>query len=81
MRQIEIKEKSKCNEFYMIFLEGRFAPTKMHPTYEEAQAEARRLCEKEHANAYILKCVGGYEFCQGFAEIEVTDVSVKCGEE
>lgn len=81
MRQIEIKEESKINEFWMVYVPGGMAPSKAHPTYAEAQAEARRLCEKAHTDAYILKCVGGYEFCQGFAEIEVTDVPVKCEEE
>ena len=81
MRQIEIEEGSKCGEFWMVYVPGGIAPRKTHPTYEEAQVEARRLCEKVHSDAYILKAVGGYEFCQGFAEIKVADVPVKCEEE
>lgn len=81
MRQIEIKEESKIQEFWMVYVPGGMAPRKTHPTYEEAQVEARRLCEKEHSDAYILKAVGGYEFCQGFAWIDVNDVPVKCEEE
>lgn len=81
MRTIEIKEEGKIHEFWMVYISSGMAPRQTHPTYEEAQVEARRLCEKEHSDAYILKAVGGYEFCQGFAEIKVADVPVKCEEE
>lgn len=81
MKQIEIKEESKTQEFWMVYVANGMVSRQTHPTYEEAQTEARRLCEREHADAFILKCVGGYEFCQGFAEIEVMDVPVKCEEE
>lgn len=81
MKTIEIEKNSKIAPFYVVWVEDGCRPIKKHNTAIEASAEAHRLCEKEHADAYILKCVGGYEFCQGFADIEVTDTPVENEEE
>lgn len=77
MKTINIEENNKIAPFYIIWIENGRYPIKKYNTAIEASAEAHKLCEKKHADIYILKVVGGYEFCQGFADIEVTDTPVK----
>lgn len=42
---------------YLIFVEGKFKPSKIHTSLDEAEKEARRLCEKEMKEVHILKSV------------------------
>lgn len=41
--------------FWMVYLEGRSAPTKKHESYVEAMREALRLSTKERRSAYVLE--------------------------
>ena len=79
MRRIENVESSKMAPFYMVWVDGNSMPIKKHNTAIEASAEAYRLCEKEHCDAYVLKVIGGYEYCTGIADVEVmsTDFAVE----
>jgi hypothetical protein len=51
------KKMETKTEKFVVMVEGRNAPTKLHDTYESAEIEAKRLCEKERKNAYVLKVV------------------------
>lgn len=42
---------------YLIFVEGKSKPSKIHPSLDEAEKEARRLSEKEMKEVHILKSV------------------------
>lgn len=41
-------------EYYMLKVEGKGNPSKVHATLEEAQEEAERLCHKENAAVDVL---------------------------
>ena len=41
-------------EYYMLKVEGKGNPSKVHATLEEAQDEAERLCQKENAIVDVL---------------------------
>jgi hypothetical protein len=42
------------NEYYMLKVEGKGNPSKVHLTLEEAQDEAERLCHKENCPVDVL---------------------------
>jgi hypothetical protein len=42
-------------KFYMVFAEGRNAPTTKFETIEEAEAEAERICRKERLKTFVLE--------------------------
>lgn len=50
-------------KFWMIYVEGKASPTRRHEVFEEAHEEAKRLCQKENANTYILSAIRRYETC------------------
>ncbi len=41
--------------FYAVMLDGKGVPTVKHSSYEAAENEARRLCQKEQCKAYVMK--------------------------
>lgn len=47
-------------KFYMVWVEGKPAPTKKHYDKEAAVAEAKRLAEKEMKAAYVLESEESY---------------------
>lgn len=53
----ENKNMETHTEKYVVMIEGRNTPTKIHDSYETAEKEAKRLCEKERRNAHVLKIV------------------------
>ena len=69
MIELEIEHREKFKPFYMVFVEGKNAPTKKYDDINEANEEAMRLAEKEHTNAYVLKAVGGCGFCYCIADL------------
>ena len=46
--------------FWMVYVEGRSAPTKKHPTFLEAEKEAIRLAKCNQCAAYVLQAMQGY---------------------
>ena len=53
----ENKNMETKTEKYVVMVEGRTSPTKIHETYEAAEYEAKRLCLKEQLPVYICKAV------------------------
>lgn len=53
----ENKNMETKTDKYVVIVEGRSTPTKTHDSYEIAEKEAKRLCEKERRNAHVLKIV------------------------
>lgn len=51
------KKLVEINCEYLIFVEGKSKPKKIHSSLEEAEKEARRLCAKEMKEVHILKSV------------------------
>lgn len=51
------KNMETKTEKYVVIVEGKSIPTKVHENYETAEREAKRLCEKERRNAHVLKIV------------------------
>ena len=51
-------------EKYVVMVEGRTSPTKIHDSYETAEHEAKRLCLKEQLPVYICKAVTKVELNQ-----------------
>jgi hypothetical protein len=49
------KKTEKTEAFYMVYVEGRTAPTVKYPNITEAIEEANRLAIKEGRVAYVLK--------------------------
>lgn len=41
--------------FYMVYNPDGYCPRKKHPTYEDAENEAKRLAQKEDKPIYVLK--------------------------
>lgn len=78
MKEIDINEKQTIEPFYMVYVEGKLAPTKIYNDITKASAEAHRLCKKEHAAAYVLKVVGGYECYEGIGDIVVKEQCIGC---
>ena len=72
-REIEIKETAEVRPFYMVYVMGKCCPVKTYDKEEYAKQEAKRLCEKEHVSAYVLKSVCGYGFVYGIEDINIKD--------
>jgi hypothetical protein len=49
------------NPFWMVYVENRGGPSCRHETPEDACGEARRLCVKTGARAYVLKPVMAFQ--------------------
>ena len=60
----ENKNMETKTEKYVIMVEGRTSPTKIHDNYESAEFEAKRLCLKEQLPVYICKAVTKVELNQ-----------------
>lgn len=60
----ENKNMETKTEKYVVMVEGRNAPTKLHESYESAEYEASRLCRKEQLPVYICKAVTKVELNQ-----------------
>jgi hypothetical protein len=58
-----INTETKTEKF-VVMVEGRTSPTKIHETYEAAEYEAKRLCLKEYLPVYICKAVTKVELNQ-----------------
>lgn len=58
------KNMETKTEKYVVMVEGRNAPTKIHDSYEAAEYEAKRLCLKEQLPVYICKAVTKVELNQ-----------------
>lgn len=58
------KEMETKTEKFVVMVEGRTSPTKIHDTYETAEFEAKRLCLKEQLPVYICKAVTKVELNQ-----------------
>lgn len=50
----------ETEEFWMVYADGRSAPTVKHQTQESADAEARRITMLERRTTFVLKAVAGY---------------------
>ena len=48
-------------KFYMVYVEGRNAPSKKFERYQEAEEEALRLCEKEKSKVFVLESIVKFE--------------------
>lgn len=55
------------NPIFAVMVEGKQTPSKVHSSFDEAQAEATRLTRLERQPVYILKAV---------AKVEMTDVKL-----
>lgn len=44
-------------KFWMVIREGQSSTNTKHTTYQVAEAEARRLAEKERSRFYILEAI------------------------
>lgn len=60
----ENKNMETKTEKYVIMVEGKTSPTKIHDSYETAEFEAKRLCLKEQLPVYICKAVTKVELNQ-----------------
>lgn len=60
----ENKNMETKTEKYVVMVEGRTSPTKIHDNYETAEFEAKRLCLKEQFPVYICKAVTKVELNQ-----------------
>lgn len=47
--------------FWMVYVEGRSSPVKLHHTQDSAEQEAQRLAIKNQCPAFVLQAVGGYK--------------------
>lgn len=52
---------------YAVMVEGKQTPSRLHYSYDEAQAEAERLAKKEKRTAFVLKAV---------TKLEVSEVKI-----
>jgi hypothetical protein len=52
---------------FAVMVEGKNLPSKIHTSFDEAQAEATRLARLERKDVYILKVV---------AKAEISDVKI-----
>ncbi len=48
-------------KFYMVFAEGRIAPTRKFETIDEAETEAERICQKEKLKTFVLESKSMFE--------------------
>lgn len=55
-------------DYFAVMVEGMQTPSKVYSTYDEAEAEAKRLTLKERKTTYVLKAVA---IC-ALKEVEVT---------
>lgn len=44
-------------KFYMVYAEGKQTPARKHLRLEDAEAEAKRISEKEGVNCYVMEMV------------------------
>jgi hypothetical protein len=51
-------------KFWMVIREGQSSTNTKHTTYKVAEAEARRLAEKERSRFYILEAIEFVELQQ-----------------
>lgn len=58
------KNMETKTEKYVVMVEGKTSPTKLHDNYETAEFEATRLCRKEQLPVYICKAVTKVELNQ-----------------
>lgn len=58
------KHMKNKTEKYVLMVEGRTSPTKLHDNYELAEHEAKRLCLREQLPVYICKAVTKVELNQ-----------------
>jgi hypothetical protein len=63
----QVENQETDTEKYVVMVEGRTSPTKIHDSYETAEYEAKRLCLKERLPVYICKAV---------AKVELNEVTI-----
>jgi hypothetical protein len=64
------KPTPKCSAGYMVSVDGNIGPKKVHPTIEDAKAEAMRLSPSNAGKIIrILYLVGYYEPTHEFKEL------------
>jgi hypothetical protein len=64
------KPTPKCSAGYMVSVDGNIGPKKVHPTIEDAKAEAMRLSPSNAGKVIrILYLVGYYEPTHAFKEL------------
>lgn len=48
-------------KFFMIYVDGRNMPFKKYSSYQDAEKESIRLCEKEKCATFILETIVKFE--------------------
>lgn len=61
------KNMETKTEKYVVMIEGKTSPTKLHDNYESAEHEAKRLCLRERQTAYI---------CKAITKVELNEVTI-----
>lgn len=63
----KMENQGTKTEKYVVMVEGRTSPTKLHDNYESAEHEAKRLCLRERQTAYI---------CKAITKVELNEVTI-----
>lgn len=68
-----------ADKFWMVWVEGRGAPTVRHADERSATAEAARLAKHEKRTAYVLEAVRGFAHKKPDIPVYVVEASPENG--